>query len=46
MDEVREFCRISQEEDWGIVGNIVPVALLGPELDGKSTRIAGTVVTA
>jgi len=46
MDKVWELGRVSEEEDWCIVGDIVPVPFLSPELDGKASRIAGTIVRA
>ena len=37
---------VPNEEDGGVVSNKVPVALLGVELDGKTTRITHSVSTA
>ena len=44
VDEVWELGWISQEEDWSVVGNHVPVTLIGSELDGETTWVTGTVV--
>lgn len=44
VNEVRELGGISQEENWCVVSDQVPVALFGTHLDGKSTRIASTIV--
>lgn len=44
VDEVRELGRVAQEEDGGVVSNIVPVALRGAELDGKATGVTVVVV--
>lgn len=41
---MRELGWISQEEDWCIVGNQIPIALIRLELDGESSRIASTIV--
>jgi len=46
VDEVGELGGISQEEDGGVVGNDIPVALVSAELDGESTRVSRTVVGA
>lgn len=43
MDEQREFRRISQEEDWSIVVNPVPVTLVSVELHGEASRIPSSV---
>ncbi len=43
VDEVREFCGILDEEDWGVVEDPVPVALLGLELDGETTRVTSGI---
>src|SRR6266700_6495898 len=44
VNKVREFSRVSQEEDRGVVGNHVPVALIGSKLHSEPSRIARTVV--
>ena len=36
VDEVRELGRVSQKEDRCVVGNDVPVALVGPQLHRES----------
>ena len=46
VDEVRELGGITEEEDGGVVGHVVPVALFRPELDGKASRITSTIVRA
>ena len=46
MDEVREFGRITKEEDGCVVRHMIPIAFFCPELDGKASRITGTVVRA
>lgn len=43
VDEVREFGRIADKEDGGIVANHVPVAFFGVEFDGETTRITGSI---
>jgi hypothetical protein len=44
VDEVRELGSIAEEENGSVVGDNVPVALVGPELDGESSWVAGTVM--
>ena len=44
--EVGEFSWISQEEDRCVVSDDVPVALVGPKLDRKSTWITSAIVRA
>jgi hypothetical protein len=44
MDEHGELRWVSQEEDGCVVGDNIPIALLGPELDRETTRVSGTVV--
>lgn len=44
MDEVRELGRVAQEEDGRVVGDHVPVALIGTELDAEASRITSAVV--
>lgn len=46
VDEVRELGGIPEEEDGGIVGHVVPVALLSPELHRKAPGITSTIVRA
>lgn len=46
VDEVRELGWVSQEEDGGVVGDHVPVALLSAELDRETTGVSGTVMRA
>jgi len=43
VDEVRELGGISQEEDGRVVGDHVPIAFIGTELDGKSTRVTSAI---
>lgn len=40
MDHVRELDAISDEKDWHIVSNQVPVTLPGVEFDSKPTRVS------
>lgn len=40
MDEVWELCRVSDEEDRGVVVHQVQVTLLGVELGGEASRIS------
>jgi hypothetical protein len=40
VDKVREFQRITNEEHRRVVANDVPVAFLGVELQGETTRVA------
>jgi hypothetical protein len=44
VNEVRELGRISQEEDRRVVGDDIPNALVRPQLDGESTRVASQIV--
>lgn len=44
VDEVRELGRVTQKEDGGVVGDHVPIALIGTEFDAEATRIASAVV--
>lgn len=46
VNEVRELGRVAQEENGSVVGNHVPVALLSPELDGETTRVASKIGAA
>lgn len=46
VDEVREFGWVPQEEDWSVVCDHIPVALVGPELNRETTWVSGTVVGA
>lgn len=39
-----ELCWVTQEEYWCVVGNNIPVAILGAKFDRKASRIAGAVV--
>lgn len=43
MDEMREFCRVPDEEDRRVVEHPVPVALFSTKFESKATRIAGGV---
>lgn len=43
---MRELGWVSQEEDRCIVGNNIPVTLLGPELHREPTRVTGAIVRA
>lgn len=43
VDKVREFCWVSQEEDWSIVGDPVKVAFGCSELDREASRVTGRV---
>jgi hypothetical protein len=40
VDEAREKNWIANEEDWSVVSNDIPHAVIGVELDCKSARIA------
>jgi hypothetical protein len=44
VNEMGEFGGIPQEEDWSVVGNDIPVALLGPQLDSKPSWISGKIM--
>jgi len=44
VDEVRELGGVSEEEDRCIVGDEVPVPFVSSELDGKTTRVSGTIM--
>lgn len=46
VNKVRELGRVSQEEDGRVVGDEVPVAVVGAELDGKAPGVARQVVRA
>jgi hypothetical protein len=46
VNEVRELCWVTQEEDGGVVCDKVPVALLGLELDGETSRITSEIARA
>ena len=43
MDEVWKFGRITEEEDWGVVGYHIPIALCSSELDREPSRVSSTV---
>lgn len=43
MDEIWELDGISDEEDWGVVSNHVPVSFLGVELDGVTSGVSGGI---
>jgi hypothetical protein len=43
MNKVRELCGVANEEDGSIVEHPVEIAFVGANLDGKTTRIAGSV---
>jgi hypothetical protein len=43
MNEIGELDRITDEEDWGIVHHPITISLFSVELDGKSTRVTGSV---
>lgn len=49
VDEIREFNRVSDEEDGGVVTNHIPIAFFSIELDGETTGItfgiSGTLFT-
>jgi hypothetical protein len=44
MDEVGKLGWIPQEENRSIVGDHIPVTLIGPELNRETTRITGAIV--
>lgn len=44
VDEVRELGWVTQKEDGSVVGDHIPIALVGPELDAEASRIASAVV--
>ena len=50
VNEVREFSRVTDEEDGGVIEDPVQVTLLSLQLDSKSTgvpsSIGGTVLTS
>lgn len=46
MDKIRKLGRVAQEENRGIIGNQIPVPLVGSELDGESSRVASAVMRA
>ena len=46
VNETREEDRITNEEDWRVVANQIPVAFLCIELDGKTTRISDSISRA
>ena len=43
---MREFGGISQEENRGVVGDQIPIAFVGSELDGKSSGVSSAIVRA
>ena len=43
MDEDGELGRISEEKDWGIVENPIPVALLSIKFDGKASWVSSGI---
>ena len=43
MDEVGEFCRVTNEEDGSVIEYPIPVTFLRPQLDRKPTRVASRV---
>jgi hypothetical protein len=43
MDDIREFHCVLNEEDWDVVSDDIPVALLCVELDSKTTNITDGV---
>jgi len=43
VNENREFGRITDEEDWRIVVNPIPITFLGIELDREPTGVAGGI---
>jgi len=46
VDEERELGWVAEEEDGRVVVDPIPVALLSVELDGETTRIAGSICGA
>jgi len=46
VNEVWEFGGVSQEEDWGVVGDQIPVALVCSELDRETSGVSSAVVRA
>lgn len=43
VDKVREFGRITDEEDGSVVEDPIPVTFLGPKLDRETTRVTSSV---
>jgi hypothetical protein len=43
VDEIREFARVTDEEDWSVVAGHVPVAFLGVELHCESSRVTFSI---
>lgn len=43
VDEVREFGRVTYEEDGSVVKDPIPITFLGPELDGETARVTSSV---
>ena len=43
VDEERELGRIAEEEDWGVIVDPVPVALLGVKLDSETSGVTSSV---
>jgi hypothetical protein len=46
MNKVRELGRVAKEEDRGVVEYPVEIAFISANLDGKTTRITGSVCRA
>lgn len=46
VNDIRELDRILNEENWNVVANDIPVALLSVELDSKTTDISHRVGAA
>src|SRR5687768_12373966 len=40
MNQIREFHRVLNEENWNVVAYQIPIPLVGIELDGKTSHIA------
>lgn len=43
MNKVGELCRVAKEEDGSVVEYPVEIAFISTNLDGKTTRITGSV---
>ncbi len=43
VDKVREFGRVTDEENWGVIEDPIPVTFLSPEFDGETTRVTSGV---
>jgi hypothetical protein len=43
MDKDGEFGRVTEEEDWSVVENPIPVAFFRVKLNGKASGVASTI---